>query len=97
MAVGHPSEVKNKDFTSEDVRIKTKDGQLYLMVLDSPKDGMVNIKSVNKNNELYPISIQSITLLGSNEKIQWERTNEAMVIHFPKEKTNEYAFVFKIQ
>ena len=97
VAVGHLSEGKNKDFTSEDVRFTTKGGQLYLTVLDAPKDGMVKIKSLSKNSELYPNPIQSITLLGSNEKIQWDRTNEAMVIHFPKEKPNEYAFVFKIQ
>lgn len=94
---GHLSEKNNKDFTAEDVRFTTKDGILYLTVLDAPKDGSVKIRSLSDGNKLYPKKIESVTLLDSNESIKWERTDEAMVIHFPKSLPNEYAFVFKIQ
>jgi len=41
--------------------------------------------------------IKSISLLGSDEKIKWERTNGGLTIHTPSRIPSEYALAFKIE
>lgn len=89
---GHLSEYKNKDNTAEDIRFTTKGETLYATVLDWPTDP-IRIKSLsNKDYE-----IKHITLLGSNEKIRWEQTQNGLIIAPSKLKMGDYAFVYKIE
>ena len=41
-------------------------------------------------------NIESVTLLGSTEKIDWKMTADGLKITFPKIKPCEYVYSFKI-
>ena len=93
--VGNFTEGKGKPFTAEDVRFTTKDGTLYAIVLGVPKQDL-RIKSLGAAAKLLDKPISGIVLLGSAEKVQWSRTDEALTIKTPGNVPNTIAIVFKI-
>ncbi|WBU89853.1 alpha-L-fucosidase [Cellulophaga omnivescoria] len=88
---GHLSEHKNKDNTEKDIRFTTKDGILYAIVLDWPKDKVFITSLANTKHQ-----IKKIEMLGTNQKIVWEQTKNGLVIQPSKTKIGNYAFVYKI-
>ena len=48
------------------------------------------------DKKLYESEIKSISMLGSDEKIQWSHHKDGLTIKTPKKKPCEHAFVFKI-
>lgn len=57
-------------------------------------DGVL-VKSLNKE-AINDAKILGINLLGSDEKINWEQTDEGLKIAFPEKKPCDYAYSFKI-
>lgn len=92
---GHLSERKNADNTAEDIRFSQKGNVLYAFVLDWPTKDVV-IRSLGKNAGLLDQKIQKVELLGSDEPVEWKRTNEAMRVKFPKDKPCDYAYALKL-
>jgi alpha-L-fucosidase len=84
-----------KEFSSKDIRFTTKNGNLYAFVLATPTED-IHIISLKKN-ELLKSEIKNITLLGSDEKINWKITPQALEIKCPKNLNNQPAITFKIQ
>lgn len=84
-----------KKFSEKDIRITTKEGNLYAFVLAPPtKD--VFIKTL-KEGGLLQKGIKEIKLLGSDEEITWYQKKEGLVIaHDFKNLPNESAICFKI-
>ncbi len=72
----------NKDFTAQDIRFTQKDGILYAFVLAKPTADIV-IKTLARGG-LYEDEIRSISLLGSDERLKWTRSGEALTIQLPK-------------
>jgi alpha-L-fucosidase len=91
------NEGKGKAFTAEDVRFtQSKDGRtLYAIVLGAPKSA-VSIKSLGKSAKLLEQAITGIQLLGSPEKINWQQTDDALVLEPPEKISNAFANVFKL-
>ncbi len=92
---GHLSEHQNPDNTENDIRFTTKNGNLYALVLDTPKEDIL-IRALGENVGLYENKIKNIELLGSSEKIKWKNGEEHLQISLPKEIPCEHAIVFKI-
>nr|WP_236264027.1 alpha-L-fucosidase [Dysgonomonas sp. Marseille-P4677] len=91
------NEGKHKPYTSEDIRFVTKKDVLYAHILAYPETGKVLIKSLSEGNPLYPQNINSIELVGSNQKIKHTRTKEGLVVELPSgERVNDISFVLKI-
>ncbi|TRX54859.1 alpha-L-fucosidase [Fulvivirga sp. M361] len=88
---GHLSENKNKRFTSEDIRFTTKDNMLYVFAL-VPSEEVIEIKYLNTSH----IDIKSIALLGHNEAMTFEQTEEKLTIQVPQASGLEHTLVFKI-
>jgi len=63
--------------------------------LGEPTNG-VSIKSLGKSAKLLEQKIQNITLLGSDEWIEWEQGQDALTISQPRNIPNQFAIVFKI-
>ena len=81
-------------FTSEDIRFSIKGNVIYAACLGWPENG-ATIKSLGKS--ISPeIQINNISMLGSNEEIIWEQTEESLNVSAPSEKPYKYAFVYKI-
>lgn len=89
------NEGKGKSFTAEDMRFTTKGDSLYSFVMGVPKTA-VTIKSLGHLAGLLEKPISQITLLGSDEKLKWSQTDDALVIETPQNQPSDIAVVFKI-
>jgi len=94
-AAGNFTEGKGKPFTADDVRFTTKGGTLYAIALGAPKKDL-QIKSLGTAAKLLDHPISTITLLGSDEKVEWSQSAESLTIKAPASSPNDTAIVFKI-
>ena len=89
---------KEKDrevnFTAQDIRFTTRDNILYATCLAWP-DKEVIIKSLGTKS-MPEAKIEDVAMLGLNEQLEWNLTEEGLKIISPKTKPCEHAFVFKI-
>jgi len=83
-----------KDYSQEDIRFTTNDGNLYALVLAKPAKDMV-IKSLASGGVLEK-EISGVSMLGSDEKIEFERTADGLVISLPKVLPSELVVGFKL-
>jgi alpha-L-fucosidase len=80
-------------YTANDIRFTVKDDVLYAIALAWPEDELT-IKSLK---ELDPDKIESITMLGDGDELDWQMTEEGLVVEPPRNKPCEHAYSFKIQ
>lgn len=92
------NEGKGKAFTHEDIRFATKGDLLYATAMGLPQDGKMVIKSLKKNSELFSKEIQKIEWLPTKQSLNFERTENALVVSLPANVPDEinYANVVKI-
>ena len=83
-------------FTSEDIRFTTRDNKLYAIALDWPDNGKLDIKTLRAGTKTGDLEIKGISLLGSDEELQWSRSEQALVVQLPMERSGEYAHVLAI-
>nr|WP_320120682.1 alpha-L-fucosidase [uncultured Marinifilum sp.] len=93
---GHLSEDKNKDAVAEDIRFTTKNGDLYAIALDWPKEKMM-IHSLAKKENLLTKEIKKISMLATGQELKWELTEDGLLVDLPKEKPGDFAFAVKIE
>ncbi|OHB64490.1 MAG: alpha-L-fucosidase [Planctomycetes bacterium RBG_13_60_9] len=89
------NEGRGKPFTTEDVRFTTKGDTLYALIMGAPNTA-VSIKSLGADAKLLEKPISEVTLLGSDEKLKWSQTGDALVIETPQNSPSDIAIVFKI-
>ncbi|BDS05873.1 alpha-L-fucosidase [Oceaniferula spumae] len=84
----------NKAYSQQDIRFTQKDGKLYVFVLATPtKD--IAIETL-KAGGLLEKEIANITMLGSDESIQWKRDSSGLKIDLPKSITEQPVTGFRI-
>ena len=88
------NEGKNK-YTAEDIRFTEKNGTLYAIVMEWPKDGKIVIKSLAAGSPNYEKEIKKVQLLGSR-KASFTRDNTGLIITLPDLKPNNMPLVLKI-
>lgn len=76
--------------TSKDIRFNQNGKTLYVTVMGIPNENIV-VKNLSKQEK-----IKSIELLGSNVKVKWKQSKEALVIEKPLNSPNEMALVYKV-
>ncbi|UXP32051.1 alpha-L-fucosidase [Reichenbachiella agarivorans] len=96
VAKGHHSEGNNKGMSAEDIRFTTKEGKLYAIAMDWPENGQIVIKSLAKGAEFAPDKLGDIRLLGSDEELSWEQTNEGLIVKLPAQKVGDFAHTLAI-
>ena len=82
-----------KQFTTEDFRFTYKNGNLYVFQMRPSKE--VRIKTLRKHNP-HDYLIENIELLGSDEKINFTRTEEYLEINLKGDFKNDLPICFKI-
>jgi alpha-L-fucosidase len=97
---GQFTDGNSNTFTSEDIRFTVNGSYLYATVLSYPENGKIMIKSLadrdaSKLPHFHGI-IKDISVLGFDEKINWERRSEGLEITTTSVKS-EYPVVFKIE
>ena len=83
-----------KQFTSEDFRFTFKNCNLYVFQMRPSKT--VKIKTLKKHNP-HDYLIESVKLLGSDEEISFNRTEEYLEINLSNEPENDLPVCFKIE
>jgi alpha-L-fucosidase len=76
---------------------QAKDGTLYATVLGRPEDGKVSIRNLREGSEYRPEAVEAVSLLGFDGEVAFERTGEALVIDFPADAAESYAYAFRIE
>jgi alpha-L-fucosidase len=89
------NEGRGKPVTPEDVRFTTRGHVLYAIELGVPTTEL-RIRSLGNNARLLDRPIENIALLGSSEKIEWKRGDEALAITPPKSAPSTDALVYKM-
>ncbi|MBU2877921.1 MULTISPECIES: alpha-L-fucosidase [Aliiglaciecola] len=83
-----------KAFSAQDIRFTYKDNILFAFVL-APPENDIQIKAL-KNAGLLNKNIQSISMLGSDEKIHWHRNKNGLTIKLPETLPQQPVIGFKI-
>ncbi|MDR2120972.1 MAG: alpha-L-fucosidase [Tannerella sp.] len=82
-------------YTAQDIRFTVKGNDFYATVLNWNEGGSVTVRSLDAD-AIADAAILNVRMLGSNEEIAWTKTNEGLILHFPKTRPCEYAWTFKI-
>ena len=91
------NEGKHKPYTAEDIRFVTKEDALYAHILAWPQDDQLIIKALADNNNDFKSTIKNIQILGVDEDISYQRSEEGLRITLPSEmKPNNISFTLKI-
>ncbi|MEW4370083.1 alpha-L-fucosidase [Paenibacillus kandeliae] len=93
---GHFTDSEPKPYTSQDIRFTCKGATLYATVLVYPDHGEVRIESLRAKSPHFAGIIQTIHVLGLDEAVQWEQTEEALIIR-SSSMTSAVPVVFKIE
>ena len=84
-------------YTNRDIRYTTKGKIIYAIFLGWPGAGKnVLLKSFAKKDMKGNLEIQSISLLGSKEKVQWVWKSNGLHLTIQKKQVDDKAIVFKI-
>jgi alpha-L-fucosidase len=68
-------------YTAEDMRFTTKDGALYIYVMQTPTDA-ITVKSLASHAE-HAQPVAEVKLLGSDEQLHWKQSDDGLVIEKP--------------
>jgi alpha-L-fucosidase len=92
------ADVSKTPFTAEDIRFtQSKDGKkLYAIVLETPKDGKVTVKSLASNSQHWPGKIASVRLVGGG-KLKFTRDEGGVRVMLPEKFNREIAFTLEIR
>jgi alpha-L-fucosidase len=87
----------SQPYAPEDIRFtQSKDGRtLYAIVMGVPK-GEVRITSLGTDTKLLDHAVSSVSLLGSDAKLDWKQDADALVIRPVAKWPCEHAVAFKI-
>lgn len=80
--------------TSKDIRFNQNGDHLYVTIMGAPQEN-ITIKHLGRSQEKKQIA--KVSLLGSNEKIQWKQTDSHLEITKPGKVPDAIALVFKVQ
>lgn len=93
---GHFIEMK-AEYNHENIRFTTKGSTIYAVQLGWPGSGVeVRMKALSKA-ALGDIKIESVSVVDSSDTLQWEQTDDALVITSPESPSNEIAICYKIE
>ena len=96
VASGAFHDAETKPFTPEDFRFTTKGGNVYAIEFGLPPDGQVIIHSFISGAFPSGEQIQSVSLLGSDNKLQWQEQADGLHIQVPQGASNGYAYTFRV-
>ncbi len=81
-------------FTARDIRFTRKGNHVYATLLGWPEENAI-IKSLGKGKS-QGFKIIDVSMLGSEEEINWEQIRRGLRVSVPARKPCKYAYVYKI-
>jgi alpha-L-fucosidase len=96
VAAGAFHDTDTKPYTSDDFRFTAKGTTVYALGMACPKDAKATIHSLGWAHEGKSISIASVELLGSTEKLTWTQGADALTVTLPADAACQSAYALKI-
>ncbi|MFC2081547.1 alpha-L-fucosidase, partial [Bacteroidota bacterium] len=85
-------------YSAADIRYTTHGENIYACFLGVPEAGKtVTLRSFSRDNSGKLITISKVTMLGSDEKLDWEMTDAGLSVQIPKSGLDKMAAVLKIE
>ena len=94
VAAGSFHDTDTANYTAEDFRFTTKGDVLYAIGLKWPTNEEIVIHSLGQTLGSRPV--QTITLLGSDAKLQVEQRSDGLHVHLPTQPPAKYAYVLRM-
>ena len=89
------NEGRGKPVTAADFRFTTRQKVLYAIQLGVPAQDF-HIQSLGKTERLLDRPIESIALVGSDERLQWNQADDGLSIAAPRSTPSPEAVVYKV-
>ena len=86
----------NANFTPQDFWFSKKDNNLYVTSLKWPENKEVIIKSLTRLTKDEISKIESVQLLGCDEKVSWTMEEKGLKVTLPSIRPNAYGYVLRI-
>ena len=90
----HDTDVQG--YTAEDFRFTSRGNVLYAIELAWPKSGEAVIRSLAGKSAGSDERVASVTLLGAQQAVSFEQTEDGLHIHLPATASGKYAYSFRI-
>jgi len=87
------NEGKGKQFGAEDIRFTVKGDALYCIVMGTPANGHVTIRSLGT---LHPVNIGKVTLIDGDQALSFKRNEQGLQVTLPEGKHDDIALVLKV-
>jgi alpha-L-fucosidase len=84
-----------KPYTAEDFRFTAKGDTVYAIGMACPADGKATIHALGTGQEGASLTVTSVELLGSSEKVAWRQSADALEITLPPGAACKYAYSLK--
>jgi alpha-L-fucosidase len=94
---GFASDQTMKPYTAEDFRFTRKGNNLYVISLACPADGTSAIRSLGLAGEAKGLKIEGVDLLGSQQKMDWLQTTDALNVKLPSDAACMYGFALRVR
>ena len=78
------------------LRFSKKENNLYITSLKWPENKEILIESLTRLNKDEISKIESVSLLGCDEKISWEMEDNGLKVVLPSVKPTAYGYVLRI-
>ena len=88
-----------KPYTTEDFRFTAKGNTVYAIGMGCPAngaEGFASIHAFGSDKDARGLTIESIDLIGSTDKLTWMQTPEALNVKLPASASCQYAYVLRI-
>jgi alpha-L-fucosidase len=86
----------NANFTPQDFWFSQKENHIFVTSLKWPENYDVSIESMNLLTKDEINKIETVQLLGCDEKISWAMTEKGFTVTLPADRPNSYGYVLKI-
>ncbi len=84
-------------YTAKDIRYTRKGNTVYAIVLGWPGENkQLTMTIFAKIGKAGNIKVKRVSMLGTNQKIKWRRTDGGLVVTTPSKKIDNMAVVFKL-
>ena len=75
-----------------------KDGAVYAFIMAVPQPGeSLRIRALGKSAGLLDAAVKSVSLLGSEAKLEWQQEVEALAIQYPEGASFPFGVVFRVE
>lgn len=93
---GDASDVQSDVLAEQDFRFTKKEDAIYAIAMGVPKEEWYNIKTLATKG-IWKEKINSVSFLGSEEKVEFYQDEFGLHVKFPKTKPCEIAYAMKIK